>query len=135
MATSEHSPTPSEQGELPKPNLQPLGLTLLGASLLYIFLLLTNVAVYLPRALGHTEESPFAIQMLIYVAIIVAYNVFLLFGACAILLHRGYAIAFLSCCFAVIPMLGPCWLLGIPIGVWGILTLLRKDVRDSFTRY
>jgi hypothetical protein len=107
-------------------------MTLLGTSLLYIFLMFTNVAVYLPRALEPSGERSFAIQMLIYVLIIIAYNVFLVLGASAILFRRGYTIAFLSCCFALMPVLGPCWLLGIPIGIWGILTLRRKDVRDSF---
>ena len=67
------------------------------------------------------------------VAIVVAYNALLLIGVWAIFARKAYAIALLSCCFAIVPLLGPCGVAGIPIGIWGIVVLRKKGVRETFS--
>jgi hypothetical protein len=35
---------------------------------------------------------------------------------------------------ALIPCLGPCYILGIPAGIWALVVLARPEVREAFDR-
>ena len=121
-----------DRDDRPPASLRGLGITLLSASLLHVFLMLTNVAYYLPLALGNGDNRAFAAQILLLSVVVAAYNVVLIYGALAILQRKGFTLAFLSCCLAIVPCFGPVWVLGIPIGIWGIIVLRRPGVRESF---
>ncbi len=111
-----------------------VGVTLLALSIVYIFLILTNLVVYVPMILDEPEDASFPITMCIYVAIIAAYNLVLITGAISILRRGTYIWAFITCCLAIVPFLGPCWILGIPVGIWGIVELRKQGVRETFKR-
>jgi len=44
--------------------------------------------------------------------------------------NRGFAQC--ACVLALIPCLGPCFVLGIPFGIWGLVTLNDPQVRGAF---
>jgi predicted Zn finger-like uncharacterized protein len=44
---------------------------------------------------------------------------------------RAYGFAMTACIVAMIPASG-CCILGLPFGVWGLVTLLREDVKNAF---
>ena len=37
-------------------------------------------------------------------------------------------------CLAMVPIIGPCYFLGIPIGIWAFLLLRKPGVRESFRK-
>lgn len=113
-------------------NLLPVGITLLGLSILYIFLMLLNLALYIPQTLSSSENTTFPATMCIYVLIVIAFNFMLITGAISILRRGSYVWALVTCCLAMVPMLGPCYILGIPVGIWGVVQLRKPGVRDSF---
>ena len=45
---------------------------------------------------------------------------------------KGFNHAWIASIVAVIPCLGPCCVLGIPIGAWAIAVLMRPEVQSRF---
>lgn len=45
---------------------------------------------------------------------------------------RGYGLAMTCCALTVIPCTAPCFVAGIPIGIWGLIVLSRHEVRAAF---
>ena len=46
---------------------------------------------------------------------------------------RSYGLCQLGAILAVIPCIGPCYLLGIPFGIWALIALNRPGVREVFS--
>lgn len=59
-------------------------------------------------------------------------SAFVLFGAIKMIKGKSYGLAKTATIVAMIPLLGPCCLLGIPFGIWGFIVLNRPHVRQSF---
>jgi predicted Zn finger-like uncharacterized protein len=55
---------------------------------------------------------------------------------CATKMRRleSYGAAMTGAILAVIPCLSPCFLLGIPFGIWALVVLNQGDVKDAFYR-
>ena len=47
---------------------------------------------------------------------------------------RSYSFCVVGAILACVPCSGPCYLLGIPFGLWALIVLNRPDVRDAFSR-
>ncbi len=45
---------------------------------------------------------------------------------------RQYNICIIGAILAAIPMITPCFVLGIPFAIWALVVLLRKDTRAAF---
>jgi hypothetical protein len=56
----------------------------------------------------------------------------IIWGSIAMLRLQGYRNAMTGAVLAVIPVCSPCFVLGIPFGIWAIVVLLRTDVRARF---
>jgi hypothetical protein len=48
--------------------------------------------------------------------------------------HSSYLWAVTVCILAMLPFIGPCYLLAVPFGIWGLVALRRPEVRASFAR-
>jgi hypothetical protein len=109
------------------------GLTLALASLgvfLDASLLLMNL-VGLTDAVA-TPTSDIAIRM--GVGVLWAwYSALILRGANNMRQQKDLRAARRACLFAMIPFAGPCFLLGIPVGFWGLYVLSREPVRARFS--
>ncbi|TXI87394.1 MAG: hypothetical protein E6Q40_05030 [Cupriavidus sp.] len=55
-----------------------------------------------------------------------------LFGAVGMKNLRNLSFARTACVLALVPCIGPCCLLGIPCGIWGLVTLSDPHVRKAF---
>jgi hypothetical protein len=62
----------------------------------------------------------------------IVYSLLLIGGAFQMAAARGYAICMATAIGALVPFLGPCYVLGIPFGIWAIVVLRRPDVRAGF---
>jgi hypothetical protein len=54
------------------------------------------------------------------------------FGAYKMQALESYALAFAATVLAMLPCLSPCCCLGLPVGIWGIVVLIDKDVKAAF---
>jgi hypothetical protein len=117
--------------------LLPVAISLLVLSILHIiFGLCYFVFVYSVSAVP--DADPLAIHtstvLAMYVGITMLYCLLLASGAFSMMRQGSYMWAMTVCILSMIPILGPCYFFGVPVGIWGILVLRRQDVRDSFAR-
>jgi len=56
----------------------------------------------------------------------------IIWGSIAMVRLRGYGSAMVAAVLALIPVCSPCFVLGIPFGIWAIIILMRADVRARF---
>jgi predicted Zn finger-like uncharacterized protein len=54
-----------------------------------------------------------------------------LIGSISMLRLRSHGLAMTACILAVIPCISPCCLLGIPFGIWGLVSLGQPEVREA----
>jgi hypothetical protein len=52
-----------------------------------------------------------------------------LIGAIRMLQVRSWGLCLAACIVAVVPCVSPCLILGIPFGIWGLVVLMREDVK------
>lgn len=57
---------------------------------------------------------------------------FVLFGAIQMVQLKNYGMSKTAAIVAVIPLIGPCCLLGIPFGIWALVALSKPGVRQQF---
>jgi len=65
-------------------------------------------------------------------AVVLAMHLTILFSAINMLNFRNYRFCMIGSCLALLPCCGPCYLLGIPFGIWNLKVLDRKDVKALF---
>jgi hypothetical protein len=61
-----------------------------------------------------------------------AYAVIMLTAAIQMLRMRMYPLAVASCFLPCLHLANGCCCLGLPIGIWAFVILMRPDVRDAF---
>ena len=59
-------------------------------------------------------------------------NLLALLGSIAMLRLRQWPLAMAGAIVSLVPICGPCFILGIPIGIWCLILLNRKEVIDRF---
>jgi hypothetical protein len=56
----------------------------------------------------------------------------IVFGALRMKELRTYPLAMAATVVAMIPCLSPCCLLGLPVGIWALVVLLKPEVKAAF---
>lgn len=59
-------------------------------------------------------------------------NVAVALGAVSMLRLKNYRTANMAAILAIIPVCSPCFVLGIPFGIWAIVVLHRPEVKQHF---
>jgi hypothetical protein len=77
-------------------------------------------------------EMPVFVRAIWSVLLVLANGVTLA-GALRMKNLRSPRLAQAACILAVLPCLGPCLVLGIPVGIWGLIVLNDPGVWDAFT--
>jgi len=54
------------------------------------------------------------------------------FGAWRMKNLQSYGFSIAACILSIVPCYNSCCVLGIPFGIWGLIVLLNRDVRDAF---
>ncbi|HET8645250.1 MAG TPA: hypothetical protein VFO85_07160 [Vicinamibacteria bacterium] len=57
----------------------------------------------------------------------------IIFGAMKMMKLQGYGLAMAVSIIAMVPCLSPCCCLGIPAGIWAIVTLTNAEVKAAFS--
>ena len=80
---------------------------------------------------GDFLETAIAVRIL-WSILMVAANAVILAGSLRMKDLRSRGLARAACVLALIPCLGPCFVVGIPFGVWGLVVLNDPQVWSSF---
>ena len=56
----------------------------------------------------------------------------ILAGSICMLRLKAYSVAWTAAILAVVPICSPCFILGIPFGIWALILLRQPAVRSSF---
>ena len=143
------SPAAPRQGEAyPASNARQLlngpALGLMVVSSIWIFLILIGMsfslyllwsgnAQQLPQpSIGLTKDVQVTIR-LIWSSVILISNIVILTAAIRMPSLRSYGLCKLGAILAIIPCTGPCYLLGIPFGLWALVVLGKPGVGETFT--
>ena len=78
-----------------------------------------------------TKETQVAIR-LIWAIVLLVCNLVILFGAIQMRQLSNYSLAKWSASLAVVPCVGPCYLLGMPFGIWALVVLNKPEIQREF---
>ncbi|MCW8133062.1 MAG: hypothetical protein KIS92_22125 [Planctomycetota bacterium] len=65
-----------------------------------------------------------------FIAICIAFVIFM--GARKMMSLENYGLAMAGAIVAMIPCISPCCLIGLPVGIWALVTLMDPDVKAAF---
>lgn len=126
-----------KEKELARNALLPTALSMIVISILHIFGgLLYFVYCYGVLSDSETDSQQGSAMMMycMYYGVTMLYAALLIFGAFSMMRQGSYMWAMTTCILAMIPFLGPCYFIAIPVGLLGVIILRRPEVRDSFAR-
>jgi spore maturation protein SpmB len=123
----------TEEQSHARARLLPVALGLLIPSILHITGGLFYFA-YVFHTSAPNAPDPTLVAYCMYYGVSMFYCLLLVSGAFSIMRLGSYLWAVAVCILAAVPLLGPCYVLGIPFGIWGVIVLRRPDVRAAFTR-
>ena len=64
--------------------------------------------------------------------IALAAGVVIIYGANQMRKGRNWGISMAAAIIAMIPCVSPCCCLGLPVGIWAIIILIKEDVKQAF---
>lgn len=76
---------------------------------------------------GHTAFD----YIMLVVGLVVAGVI--VFGAMQMQQLKSYPLAMAASILSMIPFLSPCCCVGIPVGIWALVVLLKPEVKSAFT--
>ncbi|MGL6073915.1 MAG: hypothetical protein ACRC8S_07125 [Fimbriiglobus sp.] len=97
-----------------------------------LLLLTTGLGDDLPAQQGGIRKEQQIMGRMTWSLAMVLTNTIIFIGAIHMKRLKSCSIARLACILAVVPCCGPCFVLGIPFGIWGIVTLGDSHVRGAF---
>ena len=101
-----------------------------------LFLLLIFVAI--PNQIGRirdldpSEQTSIRVGYILSITLMPLMNLVVVVGALSMIRLKGYRRAYAAAIFSVIPICSPCYLLGIPFGIWALILLNRQEVKHRF---
>ena len=98
---------------------------------LYIVLLISGQAAAMANERLVPAETVLIIRSCVAVVLIL-FNAFIFYGAQQMRTLESYSMAMAAAIIACIPCCGPCYLLGIPFGIWSIVVLTNDEVKRAF---
>lgn len=114
--------------------LYPVAITLMVMSGLWMLICLFAVAAFVIAA-ANTSDSGLARMHQMNAGTFLTcflYQLPLLSGAMSMIRKSSYIWAFVTCWLACVPAFSPCYLLAIPVGVWGLVVMWRPQTRKLF---
>lgn len=110
-----------------------VGITLLVCSiltLLYVGFSFFNVLLMYQNA--EEDRKELAAMTLAATIVILLNNSVISLGAIQMMRGKNFVFCIVALCLAMVPTLGVCFVLGIPIGIWGLWTITSPEVRRVF---
>lgn len=99
-----------------------------------IFMLGSGMAAKLPENPGAPISREGAIMARIGFAIVLlCIHSFVAWGAFNMKNLQSFSLSRIASIIAVIPCISPCYFLGIPFGIWALISLGKPGVKEAFT--
>lgn len=96
------------------------------------YLLVSGTAARLPQpSIGMTKGSQIMVRMT-WSVILLCSNSIVLAGSLKMLKVRSYSFAKAASIISLIPCIGPCYVAGIPFGIWALVVLGKPEVKAAF---
>ena len=95
------------------------------------------LGVGIASAESGSSEDAFAAMFsgglaVVFGVIAIGIGVFIWIGAQKMLALQSYGLCMAAAIVAMIPCISPCCLLGLPIGIWAIVILVKPEVKEAF---
>jgi hypothetical protein len=104
-----------------------------GALLQVLSLILNLTGAGVASALGDYGGAMMGGASAVFFSLIgLAMAGFLAFAALQMKQLQSWGIAFAGSIIAMIPCISPCCLMGLPIGIWAVIVLLKPEVKGAF---
>ncbi len=81
---------------------------------------------------GPVSEQVSITIRIIWSIVLLATSGAVIYGAIQMKNLRNYRSAMTAAIISIIPLLGPCCILGIPFGIWALIVLMQPDVKAAF---
>jgi hypothetical protein len=109
-------------------------LLVLASIMLALILLSMPGQVLRMRAIDTTtpEGQGELVGSIVALVVWIVFTIAILWGSVAMLRLNRYRDAVVGAVLSMIPVCSPCFVLGIPFGIWAIIVLLRPEVRARF---
>jgi len=141
--------SPGYYGELPQPGLRPRvegivrapAIVLLVVSMLGLAASTFNVIFAFqdpmidpnaPPVVQELQKGAVGPQAAIVQGLFVLLNLFIIAGCVQMMRLQTWGLALAACIAAMVNVGTFCCVLGLPIGIWGIVILVREDVKMAF---
>jgi len=96
------------------------------------FLLISGTARRMRQpSIGVSKETQIAVRM-VWSGVILSANAVILIAGIKMRRLQNYSLSKLGAILAVVPCIGPCYVLGIPFGIWALVALSKPGVKDAF---
>lgn len=129
MAENPYKPSVSDDGLESRDGLRRVAVSLLTVTILWASVLaLCGMFMAYRWAGGHQIPLP----GLVFLLLAFPYSLILVLGSIDMLRRGSYRWALTTSFLAIVPLLGPCYVVGIPVGIWALIVLRRPTVRCSF---
>ncbi len=69
---------------------------------------------------------------IVFGIVILVTSVFVIWAALQMKQLRGWTLSVVGSIVAMVPCLGPCCIVGIPIGIWALVVLMKPEVKAAF---
>ena len=97
-----------------------------------VFMLLTGISASLDKGNMPISKEVQVMVRICWGILIICVNAFIYFAGTQMRQGRKYLMCEIAAALAVVPCVGPCYILGIPFGIWALVVLNRPEVRESF---
>ena len=112
-------------------------IVLLVLSIIYLLIVVLSLPIQVVRFSNVDASTPRGVSQLTggigSLVVWIAMSLAIIAGSICMLRLKGYSGAMTAAIVSVIPLCSPCFVLGIPFGIWAIVLLRRPDVRNRFT--
>ena len=77
------------------------------------------------------STAVFVLPVLLAQIIGLVFGIIMILGAVKMMRLKSHGFATVASVLALLPC-GPAWLLGLPMGIWSLVVLSRRDVKAAF---
>lgn len=133
LPQGEHSSRPESSREVVRQSLYPPAMALLVLSTITILIYLgLLVFVGVVKLMPGLPANDLSLADILGPICILLTNAVVCFGSVAMLRMSSYGAAYTAAIIALIPFCTPCWLIGIPFGIWALVLLNRYGTSAVF---
>jgi hypothetical protein len=90
------------------------------------------IFLYLPTLLELETLAAPPVLLVLKVGILISLIIF--YGAAHMMASQRYYLSYSCSVLAMIPLVSPLFIIGLPVGIWSIRTLKEPDVRSAMLR-